>query len=87
MQLHTAKIGPTFTRYPIAWPFQAHVPMEARDNTERRSCVICWEHDGVWIEPMGTDEWGIHVRRHFEKGGRWACIDGGGKVYGEEKGL
>ncbi|KAF2470876.1 uncharacterized protein BDR25DRAFT_354823 [Lindgomyces ingoldianus] len=33
------------------------------------NCLICWEHKGVWVEPMDINEWALHTRKHFKDDG------------------
>jgi hypothetical protein len=69
-----------YPRLSRAFLLESHVPVKSRDVSERRSCLICWEHEAVWVEPMGKEEWGKHVRRHFEEEGYWVCRgEGGGR--------
>jgi len=63
------------TRLNVSFLFQNHVAVTKNDASNRRSCVICWEERGRWVEPMGLEEWCVHVRKHFEQEGYWACMD------------
>jgi hypothetical protein len=71
-----------YTNYPKfsrEFIFESHVCCKTRDVTEWRGCLICWEYEGRWIS-LGKEEWGKHVRRHFEKEGYWICKGEGGEM-------
>jgi hypothetical protein len=64
---------PTYQSLSRGFILQSHLPAGTRDQTERRSCLICWEYEGVWAGAMDEEEWGKHVRRHFKEDGYWVC--------------
>jgi hypothetical protein len=58
--------GPPISQH---FEFENHVPLKTRNKIKRRSCIICWEYEEKWVEPMGVEERGAHVRRHIEVDG------------------
>jgi hypothetical protein len=70
--------SPARPRLSCRFVFEQHVPVQ-RDE-ERRGCMICWEHKKMWVEPMTAEEWGAHVRAHFEEEGYWTCKTASGMM-------
>ena len=52
---------------------ESHLPATTKNGIERRSCLICWEYEGIWAGAMDEEQWGKHMRRHFEEDGYWVC--------------
>lgn len=66
-----------YPKYTSTFSFECHISTTMRDNRDQRSCVICWEHKGVWVGPMLVEVWGAHMREHFTIDGYEIClIDG-----------
>lgn len=71
--------APARPRLPCRFFFEQHVPVK-QDGEEKRGCMICWEHEKIWVEPMAAGEWGTHMRTHFEKEGYWTCKTASGMI-------
>jgi hypothetical protein len=56
-------------RLTTRFALQFHVPTKTNDGSDRRSCVTCWEYGGLWVEQIGLDAWGVHMRVHFDEEG------------------
>ena len=64
---------PTYQGLSCSFILESHLPASANYGAERLSCLICWEYEGVWAGAMDDDEWGKHMRRHFQDDGYWVC--------------
>jgi hypothetical protein len=49
---------------------------------ENLSCWICWEYEEKFVEPMGVEEWYLHIRNHFRNEGFRVCV---GKTGGMQR--
>jgi len=77
---------PTYQGLSCSFILESHLPASANYGAERRSCLICWEYEGVWAGAMDDDEWGKHMRRHFQDDGYWVCEMKNAKRYMMNKG-
>ena len=59
--------------------FESHLP-PPRDCTPLQGCLVCWELDGKWHEPMGVDHWLAHMSGHLNQGYVACTAMGGGKI-------
>lgn len=59
--------------------FECHLP-PPRNCTQLQGCLVCWELDGTWHEPMGVDLWLAHMSRHLSDGYVACTAVSGGKI-------
>lgn len=74
---------PTYQGLSCSFILKSHLPASANYGAGRRGCLICW---GVWAGATDDDEWGKHMRRHFEDDGYWICGIENSKRYMMDKG-
>ncbi|KAF2820597.1 hypothetical protein CC86DRAFT_411895 [Ophiobolus disseminans] len=68
-----AQNWPTFSKLSFNFYFGCHVPVKRPEEEANMGCVICWEKERKWVGPMALEQWGVHMRGHFEGGQYWVC--------------
>jgi hypothetical protein len=53
-----------------------------RGDGESLSCWICWEYEEKFVEPMGAEDWYLHMKKHFKDDGFRICV---GKTGGMQR--
>ncbi|KAH6878712.1 hypothetical protein BKA58DRAFT_101806 [Alternaria rosae] len=77
---------PTYQGRSCSFILKSHLPDSANYGAGRRGCLISWEYECVWAGATDDDEWGKHMRRHFEDEGYWVCEIENNKRYMMDKG-